>query len=55
MYGLLIADCSMEDLHPVAGSIDKDKHVSVSEAHPHLVRDYAAQAVEHQAHVTGRL
>lgn len=51
MYGLPIADCSVEDLHPVAGSIDKDKHVSVYEAHPHLVRDYAAQAVEHQTHV----
>lgn len=46
MYGLLIADCSVEDFHPVAGSIDKDKHVSVSEVHACLVHGYAAQAIE---------
>lgn len=41
----------MEDLHTVAGRIDKDKHVSLAQVHPHPVRDFAAQAVEPQVHV----
>ncbi len=44
---------AVEDLHPVEGGIDEDKHVSVAKVHPHPVRDDAAQTIEPQAHVYG--
>ncbi len=44
---------AVEDTHPVAGRVDKDKHVSVVEVHPHTVRDDAAQTIEPKAHVYG--
>lgn len=41
----------MEDLHPVAGGIDEDKHVSVAKVHPHPVRNYATLAIESQTYI----
>ena len=42
---------TVQDLHPVSGSIDEHEHVSAAHAHSHAVVHYAAQSVEAHAHV----